>query len=124
MLNKILILIFVILIIPTCTYATDAIIESQLEVLNLSSFIQEGEKYTKDIFEDIDMQSFFKSAITGKIDTKTIYSTFLSVLGDEIVSSITILGGVLGVIVIHAILKNVGENICITDLILMKSSLI
>jgi len=111
MLKKILISFFIILIIPSCTYATDAIIESQLEALNLSSFIQEGEKYTKDIFKDIDMENFFKSAITGKIDTNTLYSTFLSVLGDEIVSSITILGGVLGIIVIHAILKNVGENI-------------
>lgn len=111
MLKKILILFFIILIIPSCTYATNAIIESQLDALNLSSFIEEGEKYTKDIFIDIDMENFFKSAISGKIDTKTMYSTILSILGDEIVSSITILGGVLGIIVIHAILKNFGENV-------------
>ena len=111
MLKKIIIHFFIILIIPSCTYATDAIIESQLEALNLSSFIQEGEKYTKEIFKDIDMENFFRSAITGKIDTKTMYSTFLCILGDEIVASITILAGILGIIVIHAILKNVGENI-------------
>jgi hypothetical protein len=57
--------------------ATDAIIESQLESLNLSSFIKEGEKYTKNIFEDVDIGELLESAITGKVNAKTIYSNIL-----------------------------------------------
>lgn len=111
MIRKILTIIIIILLFPSVVRATDAIIESQLDALNLSSFIEEGEKYTKDIFEDIDIGEFLESAITGEINTKTIYSNILSSLGEEIVSSITIIGGILAIIVVHAILKNIGENI-------------
>ena len=99
------------MIFPGTVQATNQFIESQLDALNLSSFIEEGEKYTKDIFEDVDIEELLKSAISGNINTKTLYSSILSLLGDEIASSITIIGGILAIIVIHAILKNIGENI-------------
>lgn len=109
--KKTIIIFILILIIPNIVQATDEIIESQLEALNLSSFIKEGEKYTKDSFEGLDVGQVLNSAIKGKIDAKTIYSSVLKILGDEITSSITIIGGILAIIVIHAILKNIGENI-------------
>lgn len=111
MIRKILTIIIIILLFPSVVHATDAIIKSQLDALNLSSFIEEGEKYTKDIFEDVDIGELLESAITGKVNTKTIYSNILGLLGDEIVSSINIIGGILAIIVVHAILKNIGENI-------------
>ena len=111
MIKKILIIFTTILLFPGLVYATDAIIDSQLDALNLSAFIEEGEKYTKDIFEDVDIGGLLESAITGKVNTKTIYSNILGLLGEEIVSSITIIGGILAIIVVHAILKNIGENI-------------
>lgn len=109
--KKTIIIFILILIIPNIVQATDEIIESQLEALNLSSFIKEGEKYTKDSFDSLDVGQVLNSAIKGKIDAKTIYSSVLKILGDEITSSITIIGGILAIIVIHAILKNIGENI-------------
>ena len=109
--KKIIILFFIIILLPGTVQATNQLIESQLDALNLSSFIEEGEKYTKDIFEDVDIEKLLKSAISGNINTKTLYSSILSLLGDEIASSITIIGGILAIIVIHAILKNIGENI-------------
>lgn len=111
MIRKILTITIIILLFPSVVHATDAIIESQLDALNLSSFIEEGEKYTKDIFKDINVGELLESAITGKVNTKTIYSNILGLLGEEIVSSITIIGGILAIIVVHAILKNIGENI-------------
>lgn len=111
MYKKILIIFFIIMIFSGKVQATDAIIESQLDALNLSSFIEEGEKYTKDIFQDVDMEEILKSAISGDINTKSMYSTILGLLGDEIVSSVTIIGGILAIIAIHAILKNIAENI-------------
>lgn len=111
MYKKILIIFFIIMIFSETVYATDAIIESQLNALNLSSFIEEGEKYTKDIFQDVDMGEILKSAISGNINIKNIYSNILKLLGDEIVSTVTIIGGILAIIVIHAILKNIAENI-------------
>ena len=111
MLKKILIIFFIIIIFSGHVSATDAIIESQLDALNLSSFIEEGEKYTKDIFKDIDLQEILRSAISGKINTKNMYTGILKILGSEIASSVTIIGGILAIIVIHAILKNIAENI-------------
>lgn len=109
--KKIIIIFILILTIPNIVQATDEIIESQLEALNLASFIQEGEKYTKESFNNLDIGQVLNSAIKGKIDAKTIYSSVLKILGDEITSSITIIGGILAIIVIHAILRNIGENI-------------
>lgn len=111
MLKKILIIFIITIIFSGTAKATDAIIESQLDALNLSSFIQEGEKYTKDIFRDVDMEEMLKSAISGDVNVKTMYTNILGLLGDEIVSSVTIIGGILAIIVIHAILKNVAENV-------------
>lgn len=111
MFKKILIIFFMIITISGTVQATDAIIESQLDALNLSSFIEAGETYTKDIFEDVDINELLKSAVSGNVSTKTIYTSILALLGKEIASSITIIGGILAIIVIHAILKNIGENI-------------
>ena len=109
--KKTIILFLIIMLFPGTVQATNQLIESQLDALNLSSFIEEGEKYTKDIFEDVDIEELLKSAVSGKINTKTMYSGILSLFGNEIVSSITIIGGILAIIVIHAVLKNIGENI-------------
>lgn len=111
MYKKILIIFFIIIMISGTVQATDAIIESQLDALNLSSFIEAGETYTKDIFEDVDINELLKSAVSGNVSTKSIYTSVLALLGKEIASSITIIGGILAIIVIHAILKNIGENI-------------
>ena len=110
---KRIIIIFILIslyIIPN-SYATDEIISSQMETLNLSSFIKEGEKYTEEIFPDIDLSNLLNSAIRGEIDNKQMYSGILSVFGDEIVSAISLLGSILIVIVIHSLLKNFSENL-------------
>lgn len=89
---KIFILIYVICsFFTTTTYATDAVIESQLEVLDLSAFIKEGESYTKEIFPDIDVNELLNSALKGEIDNKAIYSSILSIFSKEIISSITLM---------------------------------
>ena len=112
MIRKIIILFILINlgIIPK-SYATDEIIASQMEVLNLSSFIDEGEKYTEDIFPDIDLNNLLNSAIKGEINNKQIYTGILSIFGEEIVSAISLLGSILIIIVIHSLLKSFTENL-------------
>lgn len=110
MYKKIIIVFLIIMIFSTTVQATNAIIESQLDALNLSSFIEEGERYTKDVFQGVDIEKILKDAVSGDIDERTIYSGVLSLLGDEIVASVTLIGGILAIIVIHAILKSIAEN--------------
>lgn len=112
MIKRILV-IFVLIyltIIPN-SYGTDEIISSQMETLNLSSLMKEGEKYTEDIFPDIKLNDLLNSAIKGEVDNKAIYKGILLIFGDEIVSSISLLGSILIIIVIHSLLKSFTENL-------------
>ena len=89
--------IFIITFIMSCffinssSYATDAIIESQMEVLDLSSFVREGENYTKEVFPEADVDKLLNSALSGQIDNKVFYSGVLKLLGKEVTSSITLM---------------------------------
>ena len=71
--KELLILILLLfLLIPNNVQASDtalseeAILESQQESLDIKSFIEEADKYTEDVYEDIDMGELFSSAITRK----------------------------------------------------------
>lgn len=87
-----LILIYIIYISSTYVIATDSeIITSQQEELNISGFIKETEKYTKEVLTDIDINDIFTSALTGKIDNNKILSKILGLFGNEIKEAITVL---------------------------------
>ncbi len=112
MIKKIIIIFILIhiFIIPK-TYATEEIISSQMDALNISSFIKEGEIYTKDVFPDMDLNNFLNSAIKGEIDNKSILENILSLFGGEILNAISLLGSILIVIIIHSILKSFSDNL-------------
>lgn len=112
MIKKIIIIFILIYvsIIPKA-YATEEIISSQMDALNISSFIKEGENYTKDIFPDMNLNEFLNSAIRGEIDNKGIINNILSLFGDEILRAISLLGSILIVIIIHSILKSFSDNL-------------
>ena len=56
---RIVILVFIIInFIASVSYGTDGIVESQLEVLDMSSIINEGKKYTNEIFPEIDIEIY------------------------------------------------------------------
>ncbi len=82
----IFILIILIFITPNLVFATDEslsqeeIIEAQQESLDINSFIKEADKYTEDVYEDIDIGELFSSAITGEIDNETIFKSILNAL--------------------------------------------
>lgn len=79
----IIFLIILLLFIPSFTYASDEsistedILESQQDSLNINSFIEEADKYTGEIYEDIDMGELFSSAISGNIDNETIIKSII-----------------------------------------------
>ena len=109
--KKIMILILLLILIPNTSLATEQIIEEQMEALNLGQFIQEGEKYTKNAFPEISIKELITQSLTGKVNNSLMYKAVLKILGKEIVSSITIIGSILAIIVIHSILKSISENL-------------
>ena len=110
---KKIILIFILInclaILPT--FATDEIVSSQMEALNISSLIKEGQAYTKNAFPDIDVNELLNSAIKGKIDNKGIFKNVLSILGNEITATFSLIGSMLLIIIIHSILKGFSDNL-------------
>ncbi len=112
MIKKIVILfiLFYLTIFPI-TYATDEIISSQMDALNLSSFIKEGEKYTKDVFSDMNLSDTLNSAIKGEVNNEGIYKGILKIFGKELASTISLLGSILVIIIIHSLLKSFTDNL-------------
>ena len=66
----ILFLIILILIIPNIVYGSDEtiseedILQAQQESLDINSFINEADKYTENVYEDINLGELFSSAIS------------------------------------------------------------
>lgn len=89
----------------------EEVLESQQESLNIDDFIEEAEKYTEDIYSDIDIGDLFTSAISGEIDNKSIIKNILNKLGEDVLDSITVIGSIIIIIIIHGILKAISEGL-------------
>ena len=115
--KKIILTLLMLVLIPSKVYSTENtlsqedIMESQQESLGINSFIEEADKYTGDIYEDIDMGELFSSAITGNINNETIFKSILKSLGGEVFDSITVLASILVIIVIRSILKSLSDGL-------------
>lgn len=115
--KKIIILIILIISIPHIVFAEteeetqEEIMDTTQDQFNISQFINEAEKYTGDLLEDMDLTDMLNEAIRGNIDNQTIYQKILKLLGSEVNSSLKILISVLVIIVIHGILKSVTDNL-------------
>ncbi len=90
---------------------TDEILESQKDSLNIGGFLEESEKYTEDVYGDINIEDMFNAAVTGNIDNKNLINNILSIIGKEIISCISVLGSVIVVIVIHSILRSISDGL-------------
>ena len=90
-LKKIILCFALLQTICFASYASNEVLESQKDSLNISSFIKEADKYTEEAFPELDINELLNSAIQGKTDTSTIYKAVLSILGKEVVSAIRIL---------------------------------
>ena len=106
-----IIILILILSIHSRVFATDEIIASELDTLDLSSFIKEGEKFSKDTFEDLDVKKLLSSAIQGRIDNKKIYKNILKIFGEEVLNSAKLLATVLVIILTHSVLKGITESL-------------
>lgn len=121
--KKIFIILLVILLMgminPYVIYATnlveeiniDDVLETQQDSLDISSFLNEAEQYTGSMYQDINIQELFTSALTGKIDNEQILRSIGNLFGKEVFSSITVLGSIIIIIVIHSILKSISEGL-------------
>ncbi len=90
---------------------SEDIIEAQKDSLKISSFIDEAQQYTKDIFPDININDLLTSAIKGDIGNKNFFNGIFKLFGTEVRNTLKILASILIIIVIHSIFKTVSENL-------------
>lgn len=111
MLKKICLIFLICMFIPLYCYSTDEILETQQESLNIKGFITQADKYTEQVFSDINFSDFFNDAIKGDVNNETIIKSILSLLGKEVAQTIKTMGSIIVIIVIHSILKSVSEGL-------------
>lgn len=90
---------------------TTKMINEQQENFGISNFIDEANKYTGEFFSDIDISQMLNSAISGKIDNNTILKRILNLFGKEIASTLKTLVAILGIVLIHSIIKTVADSL-------------
>ena len=79
-----LILILLFFLLPSFAYSAEEslseeeIMQSQQDSLDINSFIEEADKYTEDVYADIDIGELFSSVISGNIDNETIIKSILN----------------------------------------------
>lgn len=103
--------IMMVLIMP-CSYGeSEETISEQQETFGINSFIKKSKEYTGEFFSDIDIQDVLNSAIKGEVDNSTIFNKVVSLLGEEVRSTIKILFSILVIVIIHSILKSISESL-------------
>ena len=113
--KKIIICSLIIFFI-SCFYTSNAtdsmeIIESQKDTLNISSFIKEANNYTKDVFSNMEVGEILNSAITGKVENEKIIRNIWKIFGSEIVNSISSIGSIIVIIIVHSIIKSISDGL-------------
>lgn len=86
-------------------------LKEQQEELGINEFIEEADAYTGEFFEDIDINQILEDAIKGEVDNQTLFKKVLGLLGGELIESLTVLGSILAIVIIHSILKSVSESL-------------
>lgn len=119
--KKIIILFLIIFILcPSRSFAEGTIqsntsqqeiINSQKSAVNIGKFLNEAEKYTKDIFKETNYSTLLNSAIAGNIDNRTLANNILNILGKETLGSIRTIASIIIVIIIHSILKSISQGL-------------
>lgn len=94
------------------TYATnEEMIEEQKEEFGIGDFLDSAKEYTGEFFEDVDINTILKNAIKGEIDNSTILKKILNIFGSEVIGTLKIIGSILVIVVIHSVLKAIGEGL-------------
>ncbi len=112
--NKLFFLIIFVIIITTNLVQAeeiDNIMKTQEDSLGITDFIQESNSYTSDVFNDMDLNEIFNSAISGNVDNKKIVKNVCKIFGQEIQNAISIFASILVIVVINSILNCITEGL-------------
>ncbi len=90
---------------------TEQIMETTQKTLGISDFLKEADKYTQNIYGNINLSDIFSNIIKGKYKTNFIKSTIFTLFGKDIKESFRLMFNVLIIIIIHSVMKEIIENL-------------
>lgn len=91
--------------------SSNEIINSQLNSLNISSFLKETKNYQTDILDDVDLAKLVNQAISGNVDKTKIYENIFEKLKKEFFSGVGVIASVIVIVLIHSFLKNISTEL-------------
>ena len=112
--KKVVFIIILILILGTnISFADteDNVINSQMDSFNISNFINEANKYTEDILEDVDIGELLNNAIKGEIDNNELLKNIFPLLGNEIKEALKVMVSIIVIVLIHSVFKSIADNL-------------
>ena len=109
----IFLLIIFFILFPNLTVIAnqEEAINEQQEEYKIQDFLNNSKQYLGDSFENIDIKEILNDAINGEVDNSSLITSIFKLLGEEVVSSIKVVGSILAIIVIHSILKAISESL-------------
>ncbi len=109
----IFLLIIFFILFPNLTVIAnqEETINEQQEEYKIQDFLNNSKQYLGDSFENIDIKEILNDAINGEVDNSSLITSIFKLLGEEVVSSIKVVGSILAIIVIHSILKAISESL-------------
>lgn len=90
---------------------TEQIMETTQKTLGISDFLKEANKYTQNIYGNINLSDIFSNIIKGKYKTNFIKSTIFTLFGKDVKESFRLMFNVLIIIIIHSVMKEIIENL-------------
>ena len=93
------------------TLSQEDLLESQMDELKISDFLQQGKQYTEDVYGEIDFQEVLTNAFSGKIDHEEIFQGIFQQVGKEGLENVTLILNILIIIIIHSILRSFTEGL-------------
>ena len=86
-------------------------IQEQQEDFKIQDFIKNAKEYGGEFFENMNINEILNKAIEGKVDNSTLFKRIFNLLGSEVSTNIKAIISILVVIIIHSILKSIGESL-------------
>ena len=87
------------------------IINEEINVMGINDFLYQAEKYTKDVFPNLNIKDFFQNSLTGNIGNVFNQNSITKLFSREIQEALNVLASILLIIIIHSLLKSIVENL-------------
>lgn len=89
----------------------EEMIDSQVNTLGISDFLNSAKKYTEDVFPDMNVSELFEKSISGEINDIFDIGFIQELLFNEIYIAISLMASLMIVIIVHSIFKSIVENL-------------